>query len=131
MASQRTAFMWSSSIAVMVALLLVVLSSYETTNVAATSTTGFGFVGMSLEPALYLSIERPLVDGWLLMHDAYGSLDLYYTAQIDAGQLFYEDDDDSFSVPTDDDEDRPVTSPNNGACSTSTSTSTICNPTET
>jgi len=61
------------------------------------------------------------------MHDAYGSLDLYYTAQIDAGQLFYEDDDDSFSVPTDDDEDRPVTSPNNGACSTST----ICNPTET
>lgn len=63
MASQRTAFMWSSSIAVMVALLLVVLSSYLTTNVAATSTTGFGFVGMSLEPALYLSIERPLVDG--------------------------------------------------------------------
>ena len=89
------------------------------------------YVSRTCSLSLHPSIERPLVDGWLLMHDAYGSLDLYYTAQIDAGQLFYEDDDDSFSVPTDDDEDRPVTSPNNGACSTSTSTSTICNPTET
>jgi hypothetical protein len=47
---------------------------------------------------------------------AIASVDLYYTAQIDAGQLLFQDDDDSFSL-IDDDNDSPVRSPNNGMAS--------------